>query len=158
MEDAILWGQPRLGCWTVVFNTTIMLLQIQEVILWFHVVAGWLNPAGSSNLLKVVQGTGVLWVCLYLCIGVWHEQCMSYRLKQQISDVENGKRSTAACISPNPSNPELSGDVVKLVNAVRKQRITSLDLQERPLMYVCTWVCMAVSSWWFPHDLAMNRL
>ena len=24
-------------------------------------------------------------------------------------------------------------------------------------MYVCTWVCMAVSSWWFPHDLAMNR-
>ena len=33
------------------------------------------------------------------------------------------------CISPHPSNPDLSDDILRLVNVARKQRLKCLDLQ-----------------------------
>jgi hypothetical protein len=66
---------------------------------------------------------------------------LSNRLKAQILSIERGALSKAICISPLPSNPNLSDDLVRLVNAVRKKKVTSLDLQASLLLFLQTELC-----------------
>ena len=54
---------------------------------------------------------------------------MCCRLKKQILDIQEGRLSKAACVSPDPCNADLGNDVVRLINAVLKKQIKSLELQ-----------------------------
>ncbi len=51
------------------------------------------------------------------------------RLKAQISAIENGEMFSASCINPELANPDLQRDLVRLIHAVQKQRIISIELQ-----------------------------
>jgi hypothetical protein len=61
---------------------------------------------------------------------------MCCRLKKQILDIQEGRLSEAACVSPDPCNADLGNDVVRLLNAVQEKQIRSLDLQACSLIKI----------------------
>jgi hypothetical protein len=82
---------------------------------------------------------------MFFVLVWWISNLLSFRLKEQITAIEQGKLSRAVCLSPQPCNPDLFGDLVRLINAVRRQRVTTLDLQASFLQFICTVLCKDAS-------------